>query len=296
MNNKDQGNNKGNDLFAEWLKSGVEFWASLGKGWLDMSGSFAADSSAPSQLEFFKTWESMMKMSEGVMSAFYSSGTITSALSGLSGLPEIALKLAKTGWDGYLYLYQQWLEKSTGNVEGGQAYVFEKLDENVFKKWTDIYEKEIKQILKMPKIGLAREYQERLAELMDKFNLFQAALAEFLYTLYLPLEKSVQVVQQNIGEMAKAGELGDDFKKYYKMWIKILEGHYMTLFKSPEYTRVLKKLLDALEDYKIAREEVFMDMLQNLPLPTNRDIDDVYKELHELKKRVRELSQRVEQK
>ncbi|RLA93854.1 MAG: hypothetical protein DRG83_20420 [Deltaproteobacteria bacterium] len=294
MSNGDQKGKEG-DIFTSWMKSSIDFWTSMGKAWPDLVGMFQSGNTESQPLEFLKSWQSMMKMSEGLMSALYSSGTVASALSGLSGLPEIALKLSKTGWDGYFHLYQQWLEKSVGGTKPSQAYVFEKLDENTFKTWTEIYEKEFKQLLKMPKIGLSREYQERMAEFVDKFNVFQTTMAEFLYTLYLPIEKSVQIVQQTMGEMAKKGELGDDFKKYYKMWIKTLEGHYMTLFKSSEYTKILKKLLDAVEEYKIAREEVMMDMLQNLPLPTNRDIDDVYKELYDLKRQVRELSRKIEQ-
>ncbi len=292
MSSSDQ-DRKSNDVFTEWFKSGFDFWTSMGKAWPDFTKIFESTLPEEHPFEFLKSWQSMMKMSEGMMSALSSSGTFSSAFSGLSSLPEIVLKMAQKGWDGYFYLYRQWLEKSMSGTRPVQAYVFEKLDENTFKAWTEIYEKEFKQILKMPKIGLAREYQERLADLADKFSVFQATLAEFLYTLYLPVEKSIQVVQQNMGELAKSGELGDDFKKIYKMWIKTLEGHYMTLFKSPEYTKVLKRLLDAVEDYKIAREEVLMDMLQALPVPTNRDIDDVYKEIHELKKQVRELSRKV---
>ena len=31
----------------------------------------------------------------------------------------------------------------------------------------------------------------------------------------------------------------EDPKAYYQMWIKILEGHYMTLFQSPDYVKTL---------------------------------------------------------
>ncbi len=287
---------KNEDIFTGWIRSGFDFWQTVGKTWPEFIKMFGVTGSGDRPVEGMEPWQSMIKMYEGLMSGFYSSGTVSSALKGLGAFPELAVKMAKTGWDGYFFLYQQWLEKTFGGAKPAQAHVFEKLDRNTFKTWTEIYEKEFRQILKMPKIGLTREYQERLSELADKFSIFQTTLAEFLYTLYLPIEKSVQVVQEAIGEMAKKGELEDDFKKYYSMWIKTLEGHYMTLFKSPEYTSILGKLLDAVEDYKIARENVLMDMLQNLPIPTNRDIDDVYREIYELKKKVRELSREIERK
>jgi len=39
----------------------------------------------------------------------------------------------------------------------------------------------------------------------------------------------------------------------------------------------------------MARHRMLTDMLQSLPLPTNKEMDELYKELYLLKKRVREL-------
>ena len=36
-----------------------------------------------------------------------------------------------------------------------------------------------------------------------------------------------------------------------------------------------------------------MDMLQNLPIPTNKEMDELYKDLYILKKRVKELERKV---
>ena len=127
----------------------------------------------------------------------------------------------------------------------------------------------------------------------DEFNLYQEALAEFMYMLYLPMEKSLQVMQDKLEEISKQGKLSDNFKDYYNMWIKILEGHYMTLFKSPEYTRVLSKLLTATEDFKMAKQEVLVDLLSNLPIPTNKDMDELCKEIYLLKKKVKELEKKL---
>jgi hypothetical protein len=73
------------------------------------------------------------------------------------------------------------------------------------------------------------------------------------------------------------------------MWVKILEGHYMSLFKSNEYTRVMADTLTAFEDFISARNRIFTDAMQSLPIPTNKDLDELYDELYHLKKRVKEM-------
>jgi class III poly(R)-hydroxyalkanoic acid synthase PhaE subunit len=202
------------------------------------------------------------------------------------------MKITHTTWEGYSQLYQMWL-KGVGKLgEATKAYSFEGLKADTFKGWAEFYEKEIRPFLKTPPVGLTRFYQERANEAIDKLNKFQVDMAEFLHLLGLPVEKSLRVMQEKIEEEAKEGKLSENFKDYYDMWIKILEGHYMTLFKSPEYIRVQSRTLNAIEEYKAAREKVLVDILQFLPIPTNRDMDELYKEFHELKKTVKELAKK----
>jgi polyhydroxyalkanoate synthesis regulator phasin len=78
------------------------------------------------------------------------------------------------------------------------------------------------------------------------------------------------------------------------MWIKVLEGHYMTLFKSPDYLDSLVRTLGTAQDYKMAQHQMLADILQVLPIPTNKDMDELYKEIYLLKKKVKELSSSME--
>jgi archaellum component FlaC len=45
----------------------------------------------------------------------------------------------------------------------------------------------------------------------------------------------------------------------------------------------------------VAKQEFLRDGLQQLPIPTNKDMDDLYKELYLLKKRIKALEKKVEQ-
>jgi hypothetical protein len=105
--------------------------------------------------------------------------------------------------------------------------------------------------------------------------------------LYLPIEKSFKIVQQKISEMADTGELEDNPKVYYRMWIQILEGCYMELFKQPEFPEALRKTLQALNEFSRSRQAVINDLLRSLSVPTQDDLDELYKEIHVLKKRLR---------
>lgn len=278
-------------LISIWLKSATDFWTATAEIWLDAARASvpswraeAKDKSRPEQ-----ALQSALSISQALLAAMRQPGTAEALAKGIKALPEIVLKMAQTTWDGCFYLQQQWLERSARIGQQTEAYKFEGLGQEMFQVWNDIYEKNFKQYLNVPQLGLTRVYQERLTRAADEFNRFQAAVAEFMVMLYLPMEKSIQVLQQRLEEDTREGKLSENFKDYYNMWIKTLEGHYMTLFKSSEYIHSLSTLLNAVEDFKEARHEVLIDLLGNLPIPTNKEMDELYKELYLLKKKVKEL-------
>jgi polyhydroxyalkanoate synthase subunit PhaE len=145
----------------------------------------------------------------------------------------------------------------------------------------------------MPQVGLTRIYQERANDALDKFNRAQVAIGEFLQMLSLPVEKSVKVMQEKLEEQAAEGKVSENFKDYYNMWIKILEGHYMTLYQSPEYAQCMVRTMTAVQEFKLGQQDVLTDMLQSLPIPTNKEMDELYKEFYVLKKTVKEMAKKV---
>jgi polyhydroxyalkanoate synthesis regulator phasin len=78
------------------------------------------------------------------------------------------------------------------------------------------------------------------------------------------------------------------------MWIKILEGHYMTLFQSQDYNQTMARTLEALNQFLAARRDVFEDALKLLPVSTYRDMDEVNREIYQLKRRIRTLEKKLQ--
>jgi hypothetical protein len=63
----------------------------------------------------------------------------------------------------------------------------------------------------------------------------------------------------------------------------------MSLFKSPEYITAMSKTLEVLEDFVAARNTITQDILSTLSMPNQKDLDELYKELYHLKKRLKIL-------
>jgi len=291
MNQDQQGKGAPVSLFEAWMKSATEFWGSMARMRPGASGTsetpVARKGGEKTRVE--ESMESTLKMWQTLSSIMSEPGTVDTLFQGISALPEIMSKMALTGWEAYFRLQKQWQERIGKIGQRTEAYKFENLDQNAFRTWSEIYEEEFQRFLRIPQLGLSRFYQERMGRFADKFNLFQGAMAQFIYLLYLPMEKSFRIMQEKLEALAEEEKFPETSQDYYRMWLKILEGHYMTLFKSPEYTRSLRDTLDAMEEFIVAREKVLEDILQMFPVPTNKEMDDLYKELYHLKKKVKQL-------
>jgi polyhydroxyalkanoate synthase subunit PhaE len=275
-------------MFAEWTKSPANFMSLLSM----FSKPSAPSGASPGQAGKSRTiesWESMMKMWHLTTSTMSDPDSAELFLKGAGALPDIVMKVAQAGWDASVEMQRKVIEKAGKIGQRTEAYNFDQLDEGLFKAWKEIYEQELSQFLKIPNLGLARYYQDRLYQLMDRYNVFEATFSEFLYIIYQPVEKSKKVLEEKLQQMAIEGNVPEKSKELYNMFIKILEGHYMTLFKTPEYEKVLREMLSQLNAFWLAKDEVLRDVLQVLPVPTNKDMDVLYKDIYLLKKRVRSL-------
>ena len=275
-------------LFAEWTKSPANFMNLLSM----FSKSSAPSGASPGQTAKSRTiesWESMMKMWQLTTSTMSDPDSAELFLKGAGALPDIIMKVAQAGWDASVEMQRKVIEKAGKIGQRTEAYNFDQLDEGLFKAWKEIYEQELSQFLKIPNLGLARYYQDRLYQLLDRYNIFEATFSEFLYIIYQPVEKSKKVLEEKLEKMAIEGNIPEKSKELYNMYIKILEGHYMTLFKTQEYEKVLREMLSQLNAFWLAKDEVMRDVLQVLPVPTNKDMDELYKDIYTLKKRVRAL-------
>jgi hypothetical protein len=280
-------------LMGDWMNQVMGFWENMAKGGTEAFGSHGMPGKIH-QEKTWKNWETGGKMFQAMMAFLGKPETVEGMLKGLDAAPDFLTRLSRQSWEGYFDLQKQWMERAAKVGSETKAYSFEDIDQDTFKSIRELYEKEFRKFLHVPQLGLTRFYQEKFNRLIDRHNLFQTALGELIYMFYVPIEKTTGVMQEKLEEMAEAGEIHDDFKAYYNMWIKILEGHYMTLLKSPEYAQVMDNTIEAFVDYKAVKEDFLCDLLQNLPIPTNRDMDALYKDFHVLKKKFRELSRKVD--
>lgn len=276
-----------NRTSMDWMNMLNQFWGPLTQNWMAAMTTPTGAQSTKSKGRVGETMQSTIKMWQAMFKTISSPESSVHFKTASQMTPDILLSFSQTCMRAFMDFQNQmgdWLQKTGQSAKPSD---FEDLDKELIHRWTDTYEKEFSQFLKIPQIGLGRFYQEKMLQAVDKSNLFQAAVSEFLHVLYLPIEKSFQILQHKVAEQVDAGELDENPKVTYNMWIQILEGCYMELFKQQEFAETLQKTIEALSDYITARQAIINDVLKAMAVPTHEDLDELYKEIHLLKKRIR---------
>ncbi len=279
-------------LLAAWIKWTMDFWQAMAEMGPGLAGPGPGGKDAAMDASEGDSWLAALRLWQAFFSLMTDPGTVAAVFKGIKAPSEIILRMAQAGWEGYFHLHQQWLEGWKGDGAHAATMHYENLDQDIFKICNEIYESDFSQLLNLPHLRLTCLSQEGVNQAMDKFNQFQAAMAEFIYLVYLPVKKSLRA-------MGGARENGadwppEDFREYYKGWLKILEGYYMTLFQSREYTGTLSHALNALEDFFTAKQKLINDAMVALGLPTRRDLDEVYREMYLVKKSMKEMAKKID--
>lgn len=282
-------------IIRNWIDNAARIWETMVKQ--NNEAHKTIFNGADGENKAYQAWEPALKTWKQFASTINKKEMLESIVDGNKAGTENFHKMLKSGLEGYSFFQKRWMESAKNIQDVMKSHQPSSFDgSEVFEMFADIYRKEFSKFLSVPPLGLSRQYQHKLQQVIDKSNVFQVKFMEFLYFLYIPFEKSFKVVQDSLASLADQGSLPEDTKDYYKMWLKQLESHYMAMFKSSEYTNALGKVIDAMSDFVSARQQVAQDTFKALGVPVEKDMDGLYKDIYLLKKRIRILEKEAKQK
>ncbi|MBF0458714.1 MAG: hypothetical protein HQK99_12565 [Nitrospirae bacterium] len=164
---------------------------------------------------------------------------------------------------------------------------------NVFHNFYGAFEKTFGKAFKAPQVGKDREKLELLLRTLDLYTVYIAKNAEFQHKIYIAGEKASKKVVEAIANKIKAGEEIKSYNDFYKMWTEINEAEYFELFNTEEFSSIQGALLESALEFRKHFHKLMELYLSDFPIPVRSEIDDMYKTLYELKKKVRVLEKKL---
>lgn len=177
--------------------------------------------------------------------------------------------------------------------------VFNSGKENYYESWEEMYRKlsdntlwfykEVtERLLKGPQLGIYREVLHQLMDATEGHHQFVTELNDFLVKFNRPMKKSF-IKLDRVLKSKKASENGlKNPKKFYDLITGILEKEYDDYLKSPEGIQDVADVIQSYVTYREKTDDAKDIWLKAFSIPTTKEMDDVYKNLYQLKKQVRE--------
>ena len=161
--------------------------------------------------------------------------------------------------------------------------VFEKISQSYLK----FYQEQVGKYLAVPQLGLYREALQQLMTAIDSYHRLLGAIGEFSLKFSLPFTKSLEVLVQEIKDREKAAQGFRSIQEIVNLAVTILEKNYDDFLKSSEGVKSVVQVVESYLEVKEKTDAVLNQIYKSLSLPTKREMEDVYKRIHDLRKKTR---------
>jgi len=159
--------------------------------------------------------------------------------------------------------------------------------------WTDLIHLMSSKPQALTSVGPMRNFAENAKKITQELIDSNQDLVEFNNSLalyYKQLTDTWNEAQKKVN--FKSPKIPDDsekFEAYKRVWIDIFDNDFTELFDSKNFGENYGKLVAKELELSKHWNNIMNVMLKSANLPTKHEIDEVYKEIHSLRKRVSKI-------
>lgn len=164
---------------------------------------------------------------------------------------------------------------------------------HVFHNLFMAFDNTIGKVFHIPAVGKDREKVELIMRGIDDLAVFLARNTEFQYRIYITGIKAMEKVLEAIAQKIKNGEEIKTFEEFFDLWIDVSEREFFEVFRTEEFSRMQGELLDSSLNVRRHFQKLMELYLFDFPVALRSEMDDLYKTVYDLKRRVRDLEKQL---
>lgn len=130
---------------------------------------------------------------------------------------------------------------------------------------------------------------ELTKELMEMISAYQTKNNQMQYMMYTTGMKAMDEMAENLYAKVKNGEDVREFAEVYKNWLNTNDKHFVQLFETPEYSKLMSEVSSLQLNLKGKIEKQMEKAMEKLPIVNRSEMDELYKTIQDLKKRINSL-------
>jgi poly[(R)-3-hydroxyalkanoate] polymerase subunit PhaE len=176
-----------------------------------------------------------------------------------------------------------------GNADNLQRFTPDQV-KKMFDFWTDT--------LKLPTIGPMYAFSKDFSSYFNDFVSLGKVMAELKTDMdsYWSLMSAAytRAMKEMMERAPKQLATKEDFENYRRVAIEAFEDAFTELFTSPQFSEVYGKLFGSQLNVSRATQSIVEKNFKMLNIPTRSEVDEMLKDIMELRRTVRDLKRSVE--
>lgn len=131
-------------------------------------------------------------------------------------------------------------------------------------------------------------------EIMSEFNNYMIKNTQVQYATYVSGNEAMNEFAENIYTKMKNGEDMSNFMNVYSEWLNTNDKHLTKLFSTAEYSKLQAELNTFGMKLKQHMNAEMEKSLKNIPVVPRSEMDELYKTVYELRKRINVLEKQLD--
>ncbi len=164
---------------------------------------------------------------------------------------------------------------------------------NIFNNMYGAFEQTIGKVFKMPPVGKDREKMELLLKTFDDYSVYLAKHTEFQHKMYVTGQKGMEKVIEAVAQKITEGAEIKSYNEFFNLWVSLNEKTFAGLLQSEEFSKLQGELLEAGLATRKGFQSLMELSLEDYPIALRSEMDDLYKTIHNLKRKVRTLEKKL---
>jgi class III poly(R)-hydroxyalkanoic acid synthase PhaE subunit len=168
--------------------------------------------------------------------------------------------------------------------------------------WNLVYEQTFGSLTQSPILGPSREFNGKLLRSFDAWTDLYRAGIDYQAVLASVQVRSFEELMQELIRQAEAElepggkEKAKDWRYFQNIWTEVADRVFHEEFCKEDNLKIRGKFLNTLNIYRLRQQELtelWMKLL-NVPVPVRSEVDEIHKNLYELRKEVKRLKKALE--
>jgi len=163
----------------------------------------------------------------------------------------------------------------------------------IFHTLFSAFDSTIGRAFHVPAVGKDREKIELLLRSLDDLSVYLAKRTEYEHLMYVTGLGAYEKVIATVADKVSKGEEIKRFDEFFDLWIDVSEKAYYALFQTEAFSKKQGELLEASVNVRKHSFKLMELYLYDFPIALRSEMDDLYKTVYDLKKKVKSLEKQI---